>query len=66
MLIILEVTSHKIPFAETVGELQLKNYLSFMGNYAQQLSDIEVALNEHPTHTWNKNLAPIVLQASLH
>ena len=48
--------------SELVGEMQLRNYNHFMGDYTKQLLDIEDALGCEKAKLWEKRLSPVVLQ----
>ncbi|KAK2158033.1 hypothetical protein LSH36_178g02040 [Paralvinella palmiformis] len=47
---------------EIVSEVQLKKFQTFLQDYAQQLNDIEHALGESVSDSWDITLDPITLQ----
>ena len=50
---------------ELVGEVQLKKYGRFLGEYAGQLKEIEGALEESISDAWDLTLDPIALKVNL-
>jgi len=42
--------------------MQVRNYNNFIGDYNQQLLDIEDALGCEKTKLWEKRISPVVLQ----
>lgn len=49
-------------FTEIVGELQLKKYGDFLKEYGGQIKEIEDALGESVSDSWDMTLDPISLQ----
>nr|XP_002122062.1 WASH complex subunit 4 [Ciona intestinalis] len=48
--------------AKLVGEIHLKKYVKYMGQYTQQLADIEGVLGSEQGHIWDQSLNPVCLQ----
>jgi hypothetical protein len=45
-----------------VGELQLKKFGDFLKEYGAQIKDIEDALGEYVSDSWDMTLDPVSLQ----
>ena len=48
--------------SEIVGEVQLRKYGKFLEEYASQLKEIEGALDDTISDSWDLTLDPIALQ----
>ena len=49
---------------EIVGEMHLKNYFNFLGDYSRQLRDMADALGCEKNPLWDPRLCPVTLQVN--